>query len=134
MTKSPRIKTLVARSVLAILAAAVISMGMAAHPQSWAEDAIATAGKLNLTLEQKHVIRELIKDQKVDSAATPAQSAVGDTVPQEVSLRPMPNEIGLRVPQIKAHKFSYTADRILIVDPKDNKVAEVIELKDTKDN
>ena len=44
------------------------------------------------------------------------------------------HEIGLKVPQIKAHRFMYTADRILIVDPKDNKVAEVIELKDTKNN
>jgi hypothetical protein len=134
MTKSLRIKTLVTRSVLTVFIAAVISIGMAAHPQSRAEDAIATPGKLNLTLEQKHVIRELIKDQKVDPAAAPGEAAVGDTVSQDANLRPMPSEVGLKVPQIKAHKFMYTAERILIVDPKDNKVAEVIELKDTKDN
>ena len=62
-------------------------------------------------------------------AAVPAQSAVGDTVPQDVNLRPMPSEIGLRVPQIKAHRFVYTAERILIVDPKDNRVAEVVETR-----
>jgi hypothetical protein len=134
MTKFLRIKMLVGRFVLTVFAAAVMSMGMAAHPQSRAEDAIATPGKLNLTLEQKHIIRELIKDQRVDPASAPAQAAVGDTVPQDANLRPMPNEIGLRVPQIKAHRFVYTAERVLIVDPKDNKVAEVIELKDTKDN
>jgi hypothetical protein len=40
----------------------------------------------------------------------------------------MPADVGQKVPQIKAHRFVYTAERILIVDPKDNKVAEVIEL------
>jgi Protein of unknown function (DUF1236) len=134
MTNPLRIKALVARSVLTIVTAALMSIGMAVHPQSRAEDAIAPAGRLNLSLEQKHVIKELIKDLTVDPAATPAQTAVGDTVPQDAKLRPMPNEIGLKVPQIKAHRFMYTADRILIVDPKDNKVAEVIELKDTKNN
>jgi len=42
----------------------------------------------------------------------------------------MPSDIGRKVPQIRAHRFMYTAESILIVDPKDNKVAEVIELKD----
>jgi hypothetical protein len=54
---------------------------------------------------------------------------VGDTVPQDVNVRPMPSEIGLRVPQIKAHRFVYTAERILIIDPKDNRVAEVVETR-----
>jgi len=44
--------------------------------------------------------------------------------------RPVPEEVGRKVPQIKTHRFVYTADRILIVDPKDNRVADVIELKD----
>ena len=129
MTKIPRIKTLVAKFLVTVGAALVISLGMAVHPQSQAEDAIAPAGKLNLTLEQKHVIRELIKDLKVDPATAPTQSAVGDTVPQDVNVRPMPSEIGLRVPQIKAHRFVYTAERILIIDPKDNRVAEVVETR-----
>ena len=42
----------------------------------------------------------------------------------------MPDEVSRKVPQIKTHRFVYTADRILIVDPKDNRVAEVVELKD----
>jgi hypothetical protein len=41
----------------------------------------------------------------------------------------MPDEVGRKVPQIKTHRFLITADQIVIVDPKDNKVAELIELK-----
>ena len=41
----------------------------------------------------------------------------------------MPSDVGRKVPQVKAHRFLYTAERILIVDPKDNRVAEVVELE-----
>jgi hypothetical protein len=33
-----------------------------------------------------------------------------------------------KVPQVTAHRFVYTKERILIVDPKDKKIAEIIEL------
>jgi uncharacterized protein DUF1236 len=79
-------------------------------------------------LEQRHVIKELIKDMKIEPAESTARS-VGDNLPQDAALRPVPGDISRKVPQIKTHRFLYTADRILIVDPKDNRVAEVIELK-----
>ena len=50
-------------------------------------------------------------------------------MPQGISPRPLPSEVAQKVPQIKAHKFFLTAEQIVIVDPKDNKVAEVIKLQ-----
>ena len=67
---------------------------------------------------------------KIEPAAAPARSEVGEAVPQDAKLQAMPTEIGRKVPQVKAHQFLYTADSILIVDPKDHKVAEIIDLKD----
>jgi len=86
-----------------------------------------TTTKLNLTLEQRHVIKEVIKDMNVPRATTSAR-AIGDALPQDATAQPMPNDIGRKVPQVKTHRFLVTAESILIVDPKDNKVAEVIEL------
>jgi hypothetical protein len=40
----------------------------------------------------------------------------------------MPSDVGQKVPQVKAHRFFLTAQQIVIVDPKDNKVADVIKL------
>jgi hypothetical protein len=113
----------------AIVAAVMMSPGGAASARFLAQAEVATP-RLNLTLEQRHVIKELIKDMKITPAATPPHSEVGEAVPQDANLQPMPGEIARKVPQIKAHRFMYTADSILIVDPKDNKVAEVIDLKD----
>jgi hypothetical protein len=86
-----------------------------------------TTPKLNLTLEQRHVIKEVIKDMKVPPATTSVHE-IGDALPSDAAPQPMPADISRKVPQVKTHRFIVTAERILIVDPKDNKVADVIEL------
>jgi hypothetical protein len=82
---------------------------------------------VNLTLEQRHVIRELVKELKVDSSGQDLKVAPGDEIPGEVALQPVPALIGQKVPQIKAHRLYVTQSQILIVDPQDKKVVEVIE-------
>jgi hypothetical protein len=105
--------------------------GPAAHAQiapqqGPSQDVLAPAPKLNLTLEQRHTIKELVKDMKADAADV--QAAIGEPIPPGVSPRPMPSAVSQKVPQVKSHRFFLTAQQIVIVDPKDNKVADVIKL------
>jgi hypothetical protein len=90
-------------------------------------DVPATTRTVNLTLEQRHVIRELVRELKVDRAADDLKVAAGDDVPGKVELHPIPALIGQKVPQIKAHRFFVTERQIVIVDPQDQRVVEVIE-------
>jgi len=90
------------------------------------QDVLAPAPKLNLTLEQRHTIKELVKDMKADAADV--QAAIGEPIPPGISPRPMPSDVSQKVPQVKSHRFFLTAQQIVIVDPKDNKVADVIKL------
>jgi hypothetical protein len=48
-------------------------------------------------------------------------------VPQQVELHPIPSLIGQKVPQVKAHRYFVTQEQIVLVDPNDNRIAEVIE-------
>jgi Na+-transporting NADH:ubiquinone oxidoreductase subunit NqrC len=116
--------------VLKLAVNILLMAGWLVATAAWAQAPIqqetAASSRLNLTLEQEHVIKEWIKDLKIEPSADAAKS-VGDVVAAEAP-RPMPADVGQKVPQVKAHRFVYTAERILIVDPKDNKVAEVIEL------
>jgi len=89
-----------------------------------------TNPKLNLTLEQRHTIREFIKDLKSEATTRDVQASVGEAIPQDIDPRPMPTVVGQKVPQVKTHRFFVTGQQIVIVDPKDNKVAEVIKLTD----
>ena len=90
------------------------------------QDVLAPTPKLNLTLEQRHTIREFVKDMKADAADATAE--IGEPTPQGITPRPMPSDVGQKVPQVKSHRFFLTAQQIVIVDPKDNKVADVIKL------
>jgi hypothetical protein len=109
-----------------VLILSCISSSM--HAQTPSQEPAAVSPKLNLTLEQRHVIREIIKDMKTESAPVEVQAAVGDQIPQNINLQPMPSDVAQKVPQVKTHRFFVAGGRILIVDPKDNMVAEVIKL------
>jgi uncharacterized protein DUF1236 len=89
-----------------------------------------TNPKLNLTLEQRHTIKEIVKDAKTDATPASVQATVGESIPQGVSPQPMPSAVAQKVPQVKAHSYFLTAEQVVIVDPKDNKVVEVIKLQD----
>jgi hypothetical protein len=88
----------------------------------------AISPKLNLTLEQRHVIKEIIKDMKIEPTAVEVRAAVDEQIPQGINLQPMPGDVAQKVPQVKTHKFFVAGGEIVIVDPKDNVVAEVIKL------
>ena len=94
--------------------------------------AMKPADTVNLTMEQKHIIKELIlKELKVaeptDQAAAKIPTEVGQTVPAGIPLQPMPVEVSAKVPQLKAHSFLVKSDKVIVIDPKDNKVAALIE-------
>ena len=93
--------------------------------------AVKPQDTVNLTMEQRHVIKEIIiKDMKItepadQGAKVPTQ--VGEAVPAGIPLQPMPVEVAAKVPQLKAHSFLVKNDKVIIIDPKDNKVAALIE-------
>ena len=92
---------------------------------------VKPADTVNLTMEQRHIIKEIIiKDMKI--AEPPDQAAkvpteVGQKIPAGIPLQPMPVEVAAKVPQLKSHSFIVTSDKVVVVDPKDNKVAALIE-------
>jgi hypothetical protein len=87
---------------------------------------VLVAPKINLSLEQRDTIRELVKELNVASAAPETPMAIGDTVPKEVSLLPMPTRVGEKVSKVKNHLFFRKGAEFAIVDPKDNRIVDVI--------
>ena len=52
---------------------------------------------------------------------------VGQAVPSGIPLQQMPVEVTAKVPQLKTHSFLVKDDKVIVIDPKDNKVAALIE-------
>jgi hypothetical protein len=83
--------------------------------------------KVNLTLEQRHTIKEIIKDLNVPSAPKDVETTVGATVPAAIKLTPMPVDVAQKVPSIKSHLFFVEDGKVVIVDPKENKIVDAID-------
>ena len=94
-------------AILAGMTAAVLTLVLPVEAQVPATaPVVKPADTVNLTMEQRHVIKEIIiKDMKI--AEPPDQAA--------------------KVPQLKAHSFLVKSDQVVINDPKDNKVAALVE-------
>ncbi len=110
---------------LALVFAAALLGSAPALAQTPSEPAVVQP-KVNLTLEQEHVIKELIKDLKVTPAPANTATDVGATVPSAVKLTPMPPEVAEKVPQIKSHLFFVADGKVVIVDPKENKIVDAL--------
>jgi hypothetical protein len=106
------------------LTAALVVVGAPVRAQT---PAVPVQPKINLTLEQRYVIKELIKDLNIAPAKQKIETTLGTTVPATVGLTPMPQLVGEKVPQVKSHLFFLEDGKIVIVDPKENKIVDAID-------
>lgn len=108
-------------------AAALLVFGSLAPGQSPTAPRVPDQSTVKLTMEQEHTIKELLKELKIESETGAVPETVGAAIPSDIKPRPIPEDIGKRVPQIKSHMFFIKGDRIFLVDTKDNTIAEVID-------
>jgi hypothetical protein len=84
---------------------------------------------LNLTMEQRHIIKEIIKDLKFEDEPKNLNIRLGQVIPKTVLLRAMPLEASQKVSQVKNHLFFLKDGQVVLVDQKDNKVVDVVDLR-----
>ena len=102
-------------------------------PQSVAQAPAPAPGQemrtstVNLTVEQRHVIKEIVKDLPVAKLPESATMTTGAAIPEGAVLRLFPAEVTDKVPQIKAHKFFVKGTQIVLVSPNGNDIVEIIE-------
>ena len=83
---------------------------------------------VNLTAEQRHIVKEIIlKEQNVAKADAKLSTSVGDVLPADVATHPFPDDLTEKVPQVKSHVFLVKENEVIIVDPRDRTVQEVID-------
>jgi uncharacterized protein DUF1236 len=88
---------------------------------------VITKRSVNLNEEDRHTIREIVlKDRKVQKTPENTKVAIGEAVPQGVSLQPMPDDVTRKVPQLKNNTYFVMGEEVVIVEPKDNTVAEIV--------
>ena len=96
-----------------------------AHPGAEANP--AGVPNLNLTAAQKQTIYSSISSQKQKETAPPSfHVAVGAVVPGSVELQALPKTIVDLIPDLKDYQYAMVANQVLLVDPKNKQVVEII--------
>jgi hypothetical protein len=119
-----------ALTVLIGSSASMAQLGpMHARPiaQAPGEPPVSSSRTVNLNEEDRHTLREIIlRDMKVEKAPDNIKVSVGEAVPPGVRQQPIPADVTRKVPQIKNNTFFVKGDEIVIVEPKDNTVADIV--------
>ena len=90
------------------------------------EPVVSSERTINLTEENRYIIREIVlKDPKVPKEQG-ARAAIGDPLPPGVATQPFPADVALKIPALRSHRFFVTDQEVVIVDPKSNKVADIV--------
>jgi hypothetical protein len=109
----------IAISVVVILAAMKVASSQTSPPIS--------TRTINLTVEQYHIIKEnVLKNAQVESRPGLPPVKIVDHVPNEISLKTFPPDLSEKISSLSSHVFYIDKQRIVIVDPKDNSVADII--------
>jgi hypothetical protein len=83
---------------------------------------------INLTAEQRHVVKEIIlKEENVAKADPNLSISVGGVLPASVVTHSFPDDLAEKIPQVKAHVYIVKGNEVIIVNPRDRTVQEVID-------
>lgn len=120
---------------IAVVTAAVLASGaggalaagqhaMANHPaamQATPKDNLA------LTRTQKRIAwRDISKQASTETVPSGFTAKVGATVPDNLSIQPMPAHVATRVAALKPYDYALLPKQLLIINPSDKKVVNVI--------
>ncbi len=81
--------------------------------------------KLNLSQSKERQVTQGLSREQSQSAAG-YQGQVGSKPPASLSAKPMPDDVADQVPETKRYLFIKLPDRIVLIDPDTNMVAEIV--------
>ncbi|MDQ8729484.1 DUF1236 domain-containing protein [Bradyrhizobium sp. LHD-71] len=87
----------------------------------------AQMATVKLTAEDNHTIKEIVLNEMKTPKAASGDYKIGEKVPEGIELRAFPASVGSKVSAVKSHRFFVSGERIIVVHPKDNTIAEIIE-------
>lgn len=88
----------------------------------------ASMAKDNLSLttaQEKTAWRDLSKSTS-QRAPSNFSASVGTTVPSGIKLRSIPRKVAIQLPRLKPYRYALLPNEVLIVNPTDKKVVDVI--------
>jgi hypothetical protein len=80
---------------------------------------------IQLSAQQDYVIKENLKDMRIEQVPRTKELRIGNKVPSDIGLHDFPPFVVEKVPKVKTYKFFITENQIVIVSPQ-NEIADII--------
>ena len=80
---------------------------------------------IQLSAQQGYVIKENLKDMRIEQVPRTKEIRIGNKVPSGIGLRDFPALVMEKVPRVKTYKFFITENQIVLVSPQ-NEIADII--------
>jgi hypothetical protein len=113
-------------ALAAVLLASGVSAAAAASHMS-KTTAMAPSDTLNLSgTQQKEIWKDISRHASNQTAPSDFSAAVGTAIPSTLSTYPLPRQAARDVPAVKPYRYAMAQDKILIVNPADKKIADVV--------
>ena len=122
-------------TAIATVAALASGIGVAsaadhqAMSNNSAKPTMQSMAKDNLSLtrsQQRTAWRDISKEATSQKAPGDFTASVGAIVPNDLSLQPMPAKVATRISSLKPYDYAMLHGKLLIVNPNDKKVVDVI--------
>jgi opacity protein-like surface antigen len=120
-------KNIVSLAIAAALALAGVSAAAANQMSNHASKMSGASDQLTLSdTQQKSIWKDVSRQASNQSAPSGFNATVGTAVPSSVSTYPLPLQARRDVPQVRPYRYAMTQDKVLIVNPSDHKIADVV--------
>jgi hypothetical protein len=122
--------SLLPSAAIMLLAAGVTAHAADSNAMSGSNPQPAAKDSLSLSrMQERTAWRDLSRYPKQQTAASSFTPSIGATIPNEVTLRAMPQKAANQLPALRPYDFAVLQDKLLIVNPNDKKVVDVISRK-----
>jgi hypothetical protein len=85
------------------------------------------SSRLQLAPEKRRLIRETVIREQSTPRCEDLTITVGESVPRTIRLGPFPEDIVREVPEIRSYRFCVQNDEVVLIDPTEYRIVEVIE-------
>src|ERR1700730_553151 len=99
----------------------------ASHMSNRSGSSAAASDKLDLSsAQQKSIWKDIGSHAANQNAPSDFNAAVGMAIPAGVSTYPLPRQAARDVPAVKPYRYAMLQDKVVIVNPSDGKIANVV--------
>jgi len=82
--------------------------------------------KFNLSPSQEHNMMQALRNEQKQTPPSTFDGQVGSKVPDSMSTKSLPDEATAQAPQTKGLLFVHLPDRVLLIDPDNKAVVEIV--------